>query len=320
MKAIRVHEFGEAEVMQLEDLPDPQPAPGQVVVDVEAAGVNPVDAYVRAGIHMLKPVLPYTPGMDCAGTVAAIGDGVAGIEVGQRVYSAGTLTGAYAEKTVCAEPQVFALPDSLSFAQGAALGIPYGTAYYALHLRAGAKPGDTVLVHGASGGVGIAAIQMAKSAGMTVIGTGGSEVSEQLIYDQGADHVLNHHAPEHFDEILSLTQGRGVDVVLEMLANVNLGNDLSILALGGRVIVIGSRGRVEIDARDLMGRNGDIRGMTLMHMTGSERADVYRAIGEGLADGTLVPRVSREYPLAEAGLAHRDVLETSTHGKLVLVP
>ena len=320
MKAIRVHEFGGAEVMQLDDLPDPQPASGQVVVDVKAAGVNPVDAYVRAGIHMLKPELPYTPGLDGAGTVAAVGEGVTGIEVGQRVYMAGALTGTYAEKTVCAELQVFALPDSLSFAQGAALGIPYGTAYYALHLRAGAKPGDTVLVHGASGGVGIAAIQMAKSAGMTVIGTGGSEVSEQLIYDQGADHVLNHHAPEHFDEILSLTQGRGVDVVLEMLANVNLGNDLSILALGGRVIVIGSRGRVEIDARDLMGRNGDIRGMTLMHMTGPERADVYRAIGEGLADGTLAPVVSREYPLADAALAHRDVLETSTHGKLVLVP
>ncbi len=320
MKAIRVHEFGKAEVMKLEDLPDPQPAPGQIVVNIEAAGVNPVDAYVRAGIHMLKPERPYTPGMDGAGTVAAVGDGVTDVEVGQRVYTAGALTGTYAEKAVCAEEQVFTLPDSLSFAQGAALGIPYGTAYYALHLRAGAKPGDTVLIHGASGGVGIAAIQMAKSAGMKVIGTGGSEVSEQLIREQGADYVLNHHDPKHFDEILSITQGGGVDVVLEMLANINLGNDLSILGLGGRVIVIGSRGRVEIDARDLMGRNADIRGMTLMHLMGAERDEVYHAIGEGLLDGTLVPRVSREIPLADAALAHRDVLEASTHGKLVLVP
>ena len=136
MKAIRVHEVGEAEVMQLGDLPDPQPTSGQVVVDVEAAGVNPVDAYVRAGIHMLKPALPYTPGMDAAGTVCAIGDGVTGIEVGQRVSTAGALTGTYSEKPVCAQPPVVALPGSPAFGQGAAVRLPVCPAHSALPVRA----------------------------------------------------------------------------------------------------------------------------------------------------------------------------------------
>ena len=320
MKAIQVPELGDPELMKLKDVPDPRPGAGQVVVKVEAVGVNPVDTYIRAGIYAISPKLPYTPGIDAAGTVESVGEGVSKVKAGERVYTAGALNGTYAEKALCAESQIFPLPDAASFSQGAALGVPYGTAYRGLFHRAAAQPGETILIHGASGGVGIAAIQMAKAAGMTVIGTGGSESSAELIRDQGADHVVDHHDPAHFEEILELTRGNGVNVILEMLANANLGNDLPVLAKGGRVVLIGSRGPVEIDARDLMARDADIRGMTLMNLTNDERESIHAGIRAGLHNGTLSPVIDREYPLVEACRAHHEVLETSTHGKIVLLP
>ncbi|MHC4362851.1 MAG: NADPH:quinone reductase, partial [Planctomycetota bacterium] len=174
MKAIRIHRFGEPEVMRLEEVPDLSCGPGQVLVQVRAAGVNPVDTYIRAGRYSFGEV-PYTPGMDAAGVVEAVGDGVTTARVGDRVYAAGTLSGAYAEKTLCEERQVHHLPHQVSFSQGAALGVPYATGYRALFQRARAKKGEVVLVHGASGGVGIAAVQIARAAGMTVIGTAGTD-------------------------------------------------------------------------------------------------------------------------------------------------
>lgn len=320
MKAIRLHEFGGPDVMKIEDVDDPTPGPGQVVVSIKAAGVNPVDTYVRSGAYALKPPLPYTPGMDGAGDVEAIGDGVTRVAVGDRVYTAGALSGAYAEKTLCAEFQVYKLPDGISYGQGAALGIPYGTAHRALFHRAQGKSGDTVLIHGASGGVGIAAIQLARNAGMTVIATAGAKEGEELVANEGADHVLNHHNPDHLEQALAITNGNGMDIILEMLANVNLGKELSALAPQGRVVVIGSRGAVEIDARDLMFRDADIRGMSLINLTVEDRDAIHADLCAGLEKGALRPIVSRELPLADAPQAHVDVIEKSTHGKIVLVP
>ena len=174
MKAIRVHEFGGPEVMSLEEVPDLQPGPGQVVVTVKAAGVNPVDTYIRSGQYAKRPALPYTPGMDSAGVVASVGEGVSGVAVGDRVYTAGAVTGTYAEQVLCNESQVHPLPEHVSYQQGAAMGVPYGIAYRALFNRAVAKAGETVLVHGATGGVGVAAVQLARAAGLRVIATGGT--------------------------------------------------------------------------------------------------------------------------------------------------
>src|SRR6266850_7593505 len=168
MKAIRVHEFGGPDVMQLEDVPNLTPAAGQVVVRVNAIGVNPVDTYIRSGLYPLKPSLPYTPGADAAGVVESIGEGVTRVTTGQSVYVAGTISGAYAQQALCAQSQVHPLPAHLTFEQGAAVGIPYSTAYRALFQRAGGRAGETVLVHGATGGVGIAAVQLASAAGLTV--------------------------------------------------------------------------------------------------------------------------------------------------------
>ena len=227
-----MHEFGAPEVMRLEETPDLTPGPKQVVVEVKAAGVNPVDTYVRAGMYTRKPTLPYTPGSDASGVTIGIGADVTQVGNGARVYLSGTLSGAYAEQTLCDESQVHKLPKTLTFQQGAAIYVPYATAYRALFQRAHAA-GETVLVHGATGGVGIAAVQIAHAAGMNVIGTGSTDRGRQLATQQGANHVLDHGSPDYLNKLNAITGGHGVDIVLEMLANVNLGKDLQILSQGG---------------------------------------------------------------------------------------
>jgi NADPH2:quinone reductase len=320
MKAIRVHEFGEPEVMQLEDVPDLTPGPSEVVVRLQSVGVNPVDAYIRSGLYRPDLKLPYTPGLDGAGVISAIGPEVRHRQVGQRVYVAWSLSGTYGEEVLCKEFQTHPLPDSISFSQGAAIGVPYGAAFRALFQRAHAKAGETVLVHGASGGVGIAAVQLARAAGLRVIGTAGTDEGQKLVLAQGAHHVLNHRSAGYLERLQELTCGKGVDVILEMLANVNLDHDLGGLATGGRVVVIGSRGRVEIDPRTAMGKEAAILGMTLYNASENELASMHAAFGEGLENGTLRPVVSRELPLAAAAAAHHAVLEASSLGKIVLLP
>lgn len=320
MRRIRVYACGEPEVMTLEDAPDPIPEAGQILVRIQAVGVNPVDTYVRSGRQGYAPKLPYTPGADAAGVVEIVGTDVTGRAVGDRVYCAGTLSGAYAEKAVCAQTQVHPLPPPVSFAQGAAINVPYATAYRALFHKANARPGETVLVHGASGGVGIAAVQLAVAAGMTVIGTVGTERGAQLVREQGAQHIVNHHQPDQVQQVLDLTRGQGVDVILEMLANVNLGQDLPMLARGGRVVVIGSRGDVQITPRDLMRQEAAIFGMVLMNAAPTELKSIHAFLVTGLANGTLRPVVGQEFPLKEAAKAHHLVMEASAYGKVVLIP
>lgn len=321
MKAIVVREWGPPEVMRLEDVADPSPGPGQVLVRVKAVGVNPVETYIRTGTYARKPNLPYTPGSDVAGVVEAAGRDVTSVKNGDRVYTHGTAGhGAYAEATLCEESQVHRLPDRLSFQQGAAVGTPYGTAWRALFLRAQARAGETVLVHGASGGVGIAAVQIARANGLRVIGTAGTDMGMRLVHEQGAHDVLNHREPDYLDEIIPLTGGRGVDVVLEMLANVNLDRDLDLLALRGRVMVVGNRGRIEIDPRKMMSKDGTILGMTMFNATPYEYRMIHAGLGAGLENGSLTPVVGREMPLAQAARAHVAVMEPGAFGKIVLIP
>jgi NADPH2:quinone reductase len=319
MRAIRVHEPGGPERLQLENVADPTPGTGQVLIEVHAIGVNPVETYIRSGTYGWKQ-WPHTPGADCAGVVEAVGEGVRKVKAGDRVYTAGSVTGTYAEKTVAPEARVFKLPDNVTFEQGAALGVPYGTAHRALFHRARPVAGETVLIHGASGGVGTAATQLARAFGLVVIGTGGTDRGRQLVREQGAHHVLDHGAPDYLDQLMNLTDGRGVDIVLEMLANVNLAKDLTVLAKNGRVIVIGNRGTVEINARETMGRDADIRGMTLMNATDADLEGIHSAIIAGLENGTLRPIIGQRLPLDDAPRAHVAVLEPGSYGKIVLLP
>lgn len=321
MKAIRVHQFGGPEELKLEEIDEPQPGPAQVVVKVHAIGVNPVEAYIRSGTYASKPKLPYTPGTDAAGVVLAIGADVTRTRVGARVYTTASQNGTYAEFAVCDEAVVHPLPEHLSFEQGAAMGVPYGTAYRALFLRAQVRPGETLLVHGASGGVGSAAVQLARAAGVTVIGSAGTEEGMRLVREQGAHHVVNHSTENYVDEVMKLTAGRGVNAIVEMLANKNLSKDLSMLAKKGRIAVVGNRGTIEINPRDAMSREADIRGVTLMATSPEEYQSMHAALGAGLANGTLKPVVGKRIPLAEVARAHQEIMQPSgARGKMVLIP
>jgi len=320
MKAILVREFGGPEVLKLEEIPTPRPAAGQVLVRIHAVGVNPYDTYMRNGVYAIKPPLPYTPGSDGAGVVEAVGQGVNKIKPGDRVYVAKTVTGAYAEYALTLESQVHPLPAKVTYAQGAGVWVPYGTAYHALYQCTRARAGETLLIHGASGGVGIAGVQMARAMGLIVLGTAGTEKGLELVKREGAHHVFDHTKPDYREQILKATGGLGADLILEMLANVNLGHDLKLLAPHGRVVVIGSRADVTISPRDIMTRRGSIHAFTLWGATEDEEKEIHAGLIAGLENGTLRPIIGKELPLAEAPRAHKEILEPGAFGKIVLVP
>lgn len=319
MKAIRVHEFGGPEVLKLEEVTKPIPGKGEVVVAVKAIGVNPFETYQRSGSNPKLP-RPYTPGLDAAGVVEAVGEGVTNVKESDRVYTADSISGAYAEATLCKAEDVLKLPDNVSFEEAAGLNVPYATAYRALFQKAKTQPGETVFIHGASGGVGTAAIQWCKIHGIRVIGTGGTEEGRKLAREQGSDHVLDHRAPNYLQQLTSLTGDRGPDVILEMLSNVNLGKDLTVLAPNGRIVIIGSRGTVEITPRDAMAREATIYGLMLFNASPDELRAIHAAIYAGLKNGALRPIIGKKFALAEAPKAHEAVLAPGAYGKIILVP
>jgi NADPH2:quinone reductase len=324
MKAIRVHSFGGPEVLQLEELDDPVPGDGEVIVDVHAAGINPADTYMRNGTYSIVPELPYIPGGDAGGVISAVGVGVETHSVGDRVF-VGTalsfdLTGCYAEKVKRKASEVMRLPEGVSFAEAAAFGVSYTTAHYALFERGGAIAGETVFIHGATGSVGTSAIQLAKRAGLTVIGSGGTTNGLDLIRAEGADHVVDHSKEHYFDKVTQLTGGNGPELILEMLANVNLAVDMDLAARFGRIVIIGNRGEVTINPRVAMMKELDIRGIALWNATAEQVALMMEDILNGVAEGKVRPIIGRQMPLAEAAAAHVTVLEPGAYGKIVLVP
>lgn len=319
MRAIRFHQYGPPDVLRIDEVPDPAPAAGQVVIRVRAIGVNPVDTYIRSGNYALKPPLPAVLGHDAAGVVESVGAGVSRWKAGDRVYTSRCLSGAYAERTLCDERFVHELPGNVSFEQGAGVNVPYGTAYRALFHRARVRAGEVVLVHGASGGVGTAAVQLAVAHGCTVIGTAGTDRGLALVREQGAQHAVDHKSAGYQDQIIKLSGQRGgPDVIIEMLANVNLDHDLRMLAKGGRVVVVGNRGRVEIDARQTMAKESAILGMQLWAGGDEALIEAHHGIVAGLRAGVLRPIVGKTLPMAEAARAHREIMEAPAYGKIVL--
>jgi NADPH2:quinone reductase len=318
MKAIVVREFGAPEVMKLEEVPTPEVGASQVLVRIMAAGVNPVDTYIRTGTYPQKPNLPYTPGKDAAGIVETVGADVKDIKAGDRVYTADSVTGTYAEFALCEEKQAHLLPANASFEQGAGIYVPYATSFRALFIKAKAQPNETVLVHGASGGVGIASVQWAKNAHLKVIGTAGSEEGKRLVTEQGADFVLDHTDANYLEQIKEITQGKGVDIILEMLANVNLQKDFEVLAMFGRIVVIGNRGSLDFNPRVIMGKDAAVYGLALANAPENELREIHHQIYRWLDRGVLNPIAGKTFPLAEAVAAHHAVIEEKAFGKIVL--
>lgn len=322
MKAIVVNQYGVEDSMQLKDIPEPVPGPGEVLVAMKNAGVNPNETYVLTGTYAFyTPELPFTLGFDGAGVIDAVGENVTQFKPGDRVYIAGFMakynSGTYAEKVRVSVDAVQKLPDNVDFAQGAALGIPATAAYRAIYLRGNVKPGETVLIHGASGGVGLLAIQMAKACGATVIGTASSEEGKALILEQGADHAMSHLTADNSSELKDYTDQKGPDVIIEFLANKNLAIDMEVIAKYGRIVVIGNRGTIEINPRLLMAKDSDIRGLGIPNYTADEYRQSFVKINELLASGKLSPVVGHHFTLAEAKAAHKMIMDQKTKGKLV---
>lgn len=299
MKAIRVSQFGGPDVLKVVELPDLVPSEGQILVKLEAIGVNPVDTYLRSGNYPKLPPLPYTPGSDGAGT---------NIKTGERVYLSRSLTGTYAEFCLAAPEHVHRLPETCSFLEGASLGVPASTAYHALFHKGEIQPGQRVLVRGASGAVGLAAVQLAKGHGCWVAGTASTDEGRTLVAAQGADEVTGHNE----------TQGR-YDVILEMLANSGLQLDLEQAAPRGTIVIVGNRGEITIDPRLTMTGDLTVKGMSLANATEEEFQNIHTGIGRALTNRTLRPVIAKTYPLAQAAQAHTDVLKPGAAGKLVLV-
>jgi NADPH2:quinone reductase len=324
MKAIVVQQFGDPSVLKIVEVPDPVAGPGQVVVKIKAAGVNPVDTYIRAGQYAALPALPYTPGADAAGVVEAVGSGGQECAPGDRVYVGGTVAGrafgSYAEKALCTPDQVHHLPRNISFQQGAGLNVPYVTAWRALFEKGRAQAAETVLIHGASGAVGVAAVQMASAAGLRVFGTAGTDRGRALAKAQGAHEIFDHTSPDYQKQIAEKTGGKGVDLVIEMLANVNLVRDLEMIAIRGRVVIVGNRGSLEINPRSIMAKDATVTGFTNWNATPKELATAHAAIIAGLERCGYSPEVGKELPLADAPKAHEAVMKPGAYGKIVLVP
>ncbi|MBN1493751.1 MAG: NADPH:quinone reductase [Candidatus Omnitrophica bacterium] len=320
MKAIQVYNYGPPEVMKYEDVSDLVAGQDQILVEVKAIGVNPVETYIRSGMYPFQTKFPFTLGFDAAGIIKAIGGNVKKVKVGDRVYTDGTLSGSYAAEVLCAEHQIYSLPDKVSFEQGAALGIPFTTAYYALFNKASACADQTVLIHGASGAVGVAAVQIANHAGLNVFATAGSQEGLKLVHEQGAHEVFDHTRSGYIDAIMKATGDRGVDVALEMLANVNLGNDLKVLAKNGRVVIIGCRGDTTINPRDIMRTGGSVHGMVIFNATREEKEKIHAELFEGLTSGVLNPVIGKEFSLERAADAHTFIINSKAYGKVILVP
>ena len=312
MRAIVMTAFGGPEVLRLTDIPEPEPEHGQIRVRLYAAGVNPAEAYIRTGQYaFFKPTLPYTPGFDGAGVVDKVGEGVQGSNPGDRVFvtalTARRNTGTYAEKVVCDAEAVHLLPDAVTLEQGAAVGFPGMAAYRALFQCAGLKPAERILIHGASGGVGTVAVQLARACGAFVIGTAGSPASMELVRSIGA-HI-----------VLDPTQGVGPDVVLEMLADKNLENDMRMIAKHGRIVVIGSRGSLEMTPRLLMAKESAVMGMAIWHSAPEEARMAEAAVAAALRSGALRPVLGDILPLEKAAQAHEDIIARGGKpGKMLL--
>jgi NADPH:quinone reductase-like Zn-dependent oxidoreductase len=321
MKAIRAHQFGGPEQLRFEDAPDPQVQAGQVQIRVRAAGINNADMSRLSGL-VEEISFPYIPGTDVSGEIEAVGAAVTHLGKGDRIFGR-ALAGGYAEKTCLAAAEAFELPSNLSFAEGAAIPIPFYTAYNVLHRKGGLKSGETVLISAGGGGVGVAAIQLAKLAGARVVTTVGSQEKAEQVRALGADLAVNYKEQDFVAEINKFTDGKGVDLIIESVAAENLAKDFAALTNKGRIMLIGSgTGKSRDTTFNVLSavlKDATIYASSLTNVH-SEIAEMAKALSDLFAGGKIKAVVSKSYPLSDAVQALSDLRESRVFGKLVLTP
>lgn len=324
MKAFICAAFGPIDQCVAGELPDPQPGEGQVTIRVEAAGVNFYDTLIVQGKYQIKPAAPFSPGGEIAGVVEAVGPGVTTCKPGDRVL-AFTSFGGYAELCLAKASQTWPLPQGVSCEAAAAGLVTYGTAWFGLHDRARMKAGETVLVLGAAGGVGLAAIQIAKDAGATVIAAAGSPERLALCRTHGADILIDYTAEDLKEAVKAATKGRGADIVVDVVGGAWSEAAVRAIAWRGRLLVIGFAAgeipRIPLNLTLLKGC--DILGVfwdELLRREPAEGAAQVAAITAAWASGHLRPPVTGRYPLARAGEALHALAQRKTAGKLVILP
>jgi NADPH2:quinone reductase len=320
MKRVIVENYGPPEVLTVKNSEPPAsgPGPGEVLVKVLRAGVNPVDTYRRSGTQGYSPDLPFCPGFEASGVIEALGPDIPYqyLKIGQPVYLGWSTTGTYGQWCIVKAEHTFPLPKDLNYQQGAGLFIPYFTGYRALKIVGGATAHSKVLVHGASGSVGMAIIQWAKYYSIPVWGTAGSEESYREVIEHGAEDCFFHHSPGYLDEIKE--KQLTFDLIIEMNAHLGLETDLNLLRPSGKIVVVGSRGTTEITPRKLMGSETLIQGVSLARSSSKELWETHEQIIKAAKKGFIKPRIAIELPLDYAYLAHRLVMESPSKGKIIL--
>src|SRR4051794_24347725 len=344
MRAVVITKHGGPEVLQVQERPDPPVGPGEVRIEVKAAGINFADTMARTGLYPDAPKLPSVVGYEVAGEVESVGEGVSDYKAGDRVL-AGTRFGGYAELVTVPEDMVYPLPKQLSFEQGAAFPVNYSTAEAALHVMGGLKDGERVLIHAAAGGVGISATQIAKLAGAEIFGTASASKHDAIV-EQGVDHPIDYRTNDFAAEVMRITGGQGVDVIMDALGPTSFRRDYRLLRDGGRLIMYGaSELQTGSGKRDLVGAVRSVARMPLATMPWwksvgvmNENKGVFglnmlswwdregnldRLTGpllEAFGKGELRPVVAEAFPFDRAPDAHRFIEERRNVGKVVLVP
>ena len=324
MKAVRIHEYGGPEVLVLDDVPMPEPGPSQILVRVAAATVNPIDVAVRENRFPTPKSPPKTLGSDGAGEVVAVGERVAAVHVGDRVSFSGLgigSEGSYADYALIAETQAVPIPERLSYQEAAALGMVFPAAYYGLVTRGAVKEGETVLVQGASGGVGSASVQLAKALGARVLATASGADAVELVASLGAEAVIDYRAEDVAARVKELTEGRGVDLVHEMVISVNLPLDVELVAKGGRIVCTGQGPSPEatVPIGAALGKDVSLLFMNLNNAGRAGVAAIAAKVAAMAASGKVRPVIGTTLPLAEARRAH-ELLAGDHLGKIVLLP
>jgi len=326
MKAVQIKKTGNPDVLEYIDIEQPSPGKGQVLVKTEAIGVTFGDIMVQRGVYPIMPTLPATLGFECSGIVESVGEGVSNIKIGQSVAVLG-VAGCYAEYVVADEAMVFSVPDTIDKNLVAAFPITYLTAYHLLHTMGNVQAGQTVLIYGAAGGVGTAVIQLAKMVGVNVIGVTSSEDKVNYAKQQGADYVINYKTDDIIKVVNKITDGKGVNLILNSIAGDSFGNDFNNLATMGQIVWFGfAAGFPQANLTELLGgsfmKSSGIRTFTLYNVFAIP--DLFsksmRTLINYLTENKIKPHIHEVLPLSEADRAHKLLEGSSVKGRLILVP